>query len=139
MKRKLLVSSLFVLLVGCSSELSFSEIKLENVKNDARTFFEGAEDTNGSHLYFDEKKVAYVMLNGKNVIQGDKAIHFSDFSVESDGGSLNIHYTEEETNNYSDDTQKHQVVYKINKNKEYDTVRIFKNGDEVPFQIVSGN
>jgi hypothetical protein len=136
--KKVMSFFIFVLLLaGCSSELTFTEIA--NMNNDVRTFFESVEDTNGAHLYFDEDRVIYVMLNGKNVIQGENAIHFTDFSVDSDGKILNIHYIEEETENYSDATLKHQVVYKIQKDKQYETIRSFKNGNEVSFEAVSGN
>ncbi len=73
------------------------------------------------------------------MIQGENAIHFTDFSVDSHGKILNIHYIEEETENYSGATLKLQVVYKIHKDKQYETMRSFKNGNEVAFEAVSGN
>ncbi|MCL7745518.1 hypothetical protein [Halalkalibacter alkaliphilus] len=139
MKKVMSFFIFILLLAGCSSELTFAEIEIATTNNDVRTFFESVEDTNGAHLYFDRDRVIYVMLNGKNVIQGENAIHFTDFSVDSDGKILNIHYIEEETENHSDATLKHQVVYKIKKYKQYETIRSFKNGNEVSFHAVSGN
>ncbi|MGD6874256.1 hypothetical protein ACQCU1_19005 [Sutcliffiella horikoshii] len=139
MKRIMSVFIFVLLLAGCSSELTYNEIEIANTNNDVRTFFESVEDTNGAHLYFDEDSVIYMMLNGKNVIQGENATYFTDFSVNSDGEILNIHYIEEEIKNFSDTTLKHQVVYKIHKDKQYEKIRSFKNGNEVSFETVSGN
>lgn len=135
----LLVSVFFLFLGGCGSELSFSEIKLDSAKEDVRLFFKSVEDKNGTHLFFAGEKVVYVMLNGKNVIEGKQAIHFSDFSLDSDDETLHIHYFEEETADYSDETLKHQVIYKINTDKEYEKIRSFRNGNEATFEVLSGN
>lgn len=122
---------------ACNSELSYREMELDRVDKKVRTFFESVEDQNGTHLYFDGDKIVYVFLNGINVIQGEKAIHFSDFAVESDGDVLKVYYNENETEEYSDETLKHQVLYRINKDKEYEIIRAFRNGAEVPFDVVS--
>ncbi|WP_223701776.1 membrane lipoprotein lipid attachment site-containing protein [Sutcliffiella deserti] len=139
MKKILSVFIFILLLAGCSSELTFNEVEIANTNNNVRTFFESVEDTNGAHLYFDEDKVIYVMLNGKNVIEGENAAYFTDFSVDSDGKILNINYIEEKTKDYSHASLKQQVVYKIHKDKQYETIRSFKNGNELSFQTVSGN
>jgi len=43
--------------------------------------------------------------------KGKQVIHFSDFNLDSDDEILDIHYMEEETANYLDETLKHQVIY----------------------------
>lgn len=139
MKKVLLFFGFLLFLAGCSSELTFTEIKPDDAKKGVLTFFESVEDINGAHLYFDGDDVFYVLLNGKNVTQGEKAIHFVNFNVDSDDGNLNIYYIEEETENYSDETLKYQVIYKIEKDKDYEKIRLFKNGNEVPFEVASGN
>lgn len=139
MKKVLLFFGFLLFLAGCSSELTFTEIKPDDTKKDVLTFFESVEDINGAHLYFDGDDVIYVLLNGKNVTQGEKAIHFINFNVDLDDGNLNIYYIEEETENYSDETLKYQVIYKIKKDKDYEKIRLFKNGNEVPFEVASGN
>lgn len=139
MKKGLIIIIFVLFFAGCSTESIFIEVELKDEKKDVRTFFESVEDQNGALLYFDKDKVAYVMLNGKNVIQGEKVLYFTDFSVDSDGETIDIHYREEEAGNYADDSLKHQVVYKINKIKQENEIRIFKNGNEVSFEVVSGN
>ncbi|RKL65736.1 hypothetical protein CR203_18990 [Salipaludibacillus neizhouensis] len=104
MKKTLLISFFLLSLVGCSSELSYSEIKLEDTPESVHTFFESVEETNGTHHYTDGEKTYYVMLNGKNVFQGEKAIHFRNFRVDSEAEILKIHFTEEETDDYSNET-----------------------------------
>lgn len=137
--KKLLLMLVFVFfLAGCNSNLTFSEIEIKNVKRDILTFFKSVEDENGIHLYMDGKEVIYVMLNGKNVMEGEQAIHFTGFSVDADDESLLIYYNEEETDDYSDQTLKHQVVYKVNKDRDYEKLRTFRNGEEVPIGVVSG-
>ncbi|MFV8828450.1 lipoprotein [Alkalihalobacterium sp. APHAB7] len=76
--KKLLLMLVFVFfLAGCNSNLTFSEIEIKNVKRGIITFFKSVEDENGIHLYMDGKEVIYVMLNGKNVMEGEQAIHFT--------------------------------------------------------------
>lgn len=54
--------------------------------------------------------------------KGKQVIHFSDFNLDSDDEILDIHYMEEETANYLDETLKHQVIYIINTGKEYEKI-----------------
>jgi hypothetical protein len=122
MKKTLVISIFALFLSGCSPELSISEIKLINATKDARNFYERVEDKNGAHLFFEGEQAAFVFLNGKNVVQGERAIHFSDFSVDTDGETLKIYYSEEKTVDYSNDTMKHQVILKINKDKNYEGI-----------------
>ncbi|MEC5424746.1 hypothetical protein QGM71_14765 [Virgibacillus sp. C22-A2] len=139
MKKVIALFMILIILVGCNTELSFSEISLESSNVNVQFFFKGIENENGVHLYMDGEKSLYVFLNGKNVIQNEKAIQFSDFDVDSEGDTLTIYYTEEKTEDYSNDTLHHQIVYKIDKDKNYANVKGIKNGEEVAFGAVSGN
>ncbi len=125
-----------LLLVGCGSNLTWSEIELSKATQTERSFFEDLEATNGVHLYYDGDRV-YVLLNGRNVMQGEKATHFSDFNVEFDGDILNIYYKEVETEDFSDETLKYLAFYKVNMDKDYDVVQLFRNGIEQHFEVVS--
>ncbi|WP_117170056.1 hypothetical protein [Paraliobacillus sediminis] len=78
-------------------------------------------------------------MNGKNVIQGEKAIHFTAFSIEGDGEVLKINYMEANTDNYSDEVLNHLALYEINLDRDYEAIQIFKNGDEATFTAISGN
>ncbi|WP_112180523.1 MULTISPECIES: hypothetical protein [Paraliobacillus] len=75
-------SLLFLFLVGCNSEseseLSYSEVEISNLEADARDFFESNTGTYGNYLYTAGEDNIFVMINGKNVTQGEEAIHFTD-------------------------------------------------------------
>ncbi|MDQ0271643.1 hypothetical protein [Cytobacillus purgationiresistens] len=77
-------------------------------------------------------------MNGTQVPQGEKAFHYTDFQVEPVGDILNIHITEEEASDYSGQTLKHERLYRIDKDKEYEAIQLFKNGQEVSFDGISG-
>jgi len=88
--KRLMVGILLTLLVaGCNSELTFSEIEVEKASKNVQEFIESVRDQSGPNLYFDEQKgQMYVYLNGANVIQGEKAIHFKNFELDVDGDTL---------------------------------------------------
>jgi uncharacterized protein YceK len=127
-----------LLLSGCSTELSFSKVGKEFVKNDVKTFIDEVKNENGAHLFFDSKKAIYVYLNGKNVKKGEKAVYFTDFDVEERGNTLYILYSQAETSADSE-AVKLELLYKVNLNKNYDSIRPVSNGQEVSFDVISGN
>lgn len=139
MKQFLLVLILALLAAGCGSKLTFSEIGVDRVEKDVRAFVESVDGKNGVHLLFDEDQVVYVFMNGKNVEQGSHTIYFSDFDIVPEGDVLNIFYNEGESYDYSDKALKHQILYKVELDRAYDKIRLIKNGEEIPFGVVSGN
>lgn len=139
LKKLLSIFVLILLLTGCNSELSFIEISTERAILDVQVFIDEVHNQNGTHLYFDGKKDVYVFLNEKNVEQGNKAIFFIDFDVNVTGDTLIIEYSQEETDDYSNGVIKHQILYKVDLDKEYNTIKAISNGEEVPFSVVSGN
>lgn len=132
---------LILLLAGCTSELTYSEIKIEKSSKDVQEFIESVGDHNGPYLYLDSKKdQIYVYLNGANVIQGEKAIHFKDFDLEVDGETLKFIYKQHDTDDYSSkELLSYKALYKVKLDKEYDQVEAYSNDQLVPFQVVSGN
>lgn len=142
MKKLWFVFSLFIFLIGCNaefeSELSYSKVAIDSVDSNLHAFIDSVADTNGNYLYYAGEDNPVVILNGKNVIQGEQAIHFTDFSVEGDGETLKINYIEAKTDNYSDKTLNHLALYEIKLDKDYEVIQIFKNGEEVTFTAVSG-
>jgi beta-lactamase superfamily II metal-dependent hydrolase len=137
--RKLLVvlAGMF-LLSGCSSELSFSKVSEKGVNKNIQSFIAIVKNENGVHLYFDNQKAIYVYLNGRNVKQGEKAIYFTDFDVKEEGDTLNILYSNAVTTDYTNQSLKHELLYKVTLNKKYEYVKPFSNGNEVSFGVVSG-
>lgn len=136
----MLVSLLVLLLMGCNSELTYSEIKIEKVSKDVQEFIGSVEEQKGPHLYFDEKKgQIYVYLNGANVIQGEKATHFKDFELDVEGDTLKFLFNQDKTDDYSSKELMYKALYKVKLDKVYDQVEAYRNGQLVPFQVVSGN
>lgn len=137
--RKLLYLLVIIsLLSGCSSELSFSEVSEKGVNKDLQSFIDNVNEENGVHLYLEKQKAVYVYLNGSNVKQGEKAIHFTDFNVEKKGETLRILYNTAETADYSNQSIKHELLYKVNLDKKYEIIEPIGNGEEASFGVISG-
>ncbi|RKD25719.1 hypothetical protein BEP19_01900 [Ammoniphilus oxalaticus] len=132
----LLVSIL--LLSGCGSESSFFPVKEIDVGADIQSFLKSVEQVNGVHLYLNSPKVIYVYLNGAIVKQGEKAVHFIDFDVKENGDTLHILYTSNETDNYSDPSLRHNHLYQVKLKKKYEKIKLFRNGEETHFGVISG-
>ncbi|MDX8361438.1 hypothetical protein [Cytobacillus sp. IB215316] len=141
MKKLLSLFTLVLFLVGCNSGLTFSETTMNHIDKGAREFFESVESENGVYLFFDGEKALYVLLNGKNVIQGDPATYYTDFNVEAIDDTINVRFNKDETDDYTNKTLNNHVLFKINKDndKDYEYIRFFSNGQEIPIDVVSGN
>lgn len=137
--RNLLLIALLALLSGCNSELSFSEVREDSVNNEVRSFLSDVQDKNGAHLFFEKEKAVYVYLNESNVIAGEAATYFTDVNVEGNGETLTITYDTNETTDLSNQSLDHSLIYKINLDQQYDTIKAIRNGEESSFGTVSGN
>ena len=140
-KLEKLISLLVIVffLTGCSSELSFTEVHERGINKDIQSFIDNTNEENGVHLHFEKEKEIYVYLNGSNVIQGEKAIQFTDFNVEKNGNTLNILYNTAETADYSNQSLTYELLYKVNLDKEYETIKAINNGEGASFGVISGN
>lgn len=139
MKKLFLLVGMIVFLTGCNSTLTFTEIKSGKANKDVLSFLEDVENQNGTYLYSNGEKEIYIFLNGINVKQGDEAAYFTNFDVEADGDTLNVFYEVAYTEDYSNDNLKYQVLYKIRPDQNYEEIQALSNGEEVPFQTVSGS
>ena len=140
MKRLMVGTLLILLLAGCNSELTYSEIKIEKASKDVQEFIESVGDQGGPNLYFDGKKgQLFVYLNGSNVIQGEKATYFKDFELDVGGDKLKFLFNQHDTDDYSSKELKYKALYEVKLDKEYDQVEAYSNGQLVAFQLVSGN
>jgi len=138
-RRLLVVFLCIVILSGCSEDLSFSEVGKDDVNNDIQTFISNVKKENGIYLYLDKQKTIYVYLNASNVKQGEKAVHFNGFDVEGNGDTLHILYNRDKTDDYSNKSLNYELLYKVNLDRKYDNIKSFSNGEEVPFDLVTGN
>lgn len=133
--KKLVVLFLLILLAGCSSGQSYAEGKLDNRKT--QSFVASLHDENGVHLYDKgDSKELYVYLNGNHVIQGEKATYFTDFHVPEDGDILEIHFSTGETEDFNNESLKHELLYKIHRSKSYDNIKVFCNGQKTSFGTI---
>ncbi|WP_121614226.1 hypothetical protein [Mesobacillus foraminis] len=138
-RKLLLLIVAIVLLSGCSSELSFSEVSDRGFNKDIQSFIDDVKHENGVHLYLDDQTDIYVYLNGKNVEQGEKAVHFTDFNVKENSDTLNILFSNAETTDYLNQSLNYELLYKVNLDKKYEKIKPFSNGEEVSFGVISGN
>lgn len=138
-KKLLSLLVIILLLTSCSSDLSFQEVREKGIHTDIQTFIDHTNEENGVHLYFEKEKEVYVYLNASNVIQGEKAIYFTDFNVEENGDTLSIIYNTTETSDYTNQSLEHELLYKINLDKEYENIEAINNGEESSFGVISGN
>ena len=139
MKKRLSLIVLILLLTGCNSDFSFSEISIDNANDSVQEFIQYAEVKNGNYLYLDGKKGMYVFINGIYVNQGNDAVYFSDFNVSAQQDTLNMFINQESDSDYSNTTLKYQVLYKIKTVEKYDTINLFINGKPVSFDEIFGN
>lgn len=129
------------LLYACQSNdtLSSSEKKVDELPKEAQNFFNSIDNENGVHLYNDEQNNSVlVYLNGYNVEQGDPANSFNNFNVAAEGNSLHLSYNTDTTTDYDSEIE-NQLYYEVSLDKEYDTIKVFNNGEEAAFNTISGN
>lgn len=139
MKKRLSLIVLILLLTGCNSDFSFSEIRIDNANDSVKEFIQYAEVKNGNYLYLDGEKSLYVVINGIYVNQGNDAVYFSDFNVSAQHDTLNVFINQEYDSDYSNTKLKYQVLYKIKTVEKYDAINLFINGKPVSFDEIFGN
>jgi hypothetical protein len=128
------------ILTGCNKNegTSIQEIDISSIKNDRfKMQIQNWEQKNGSYLlqYGDKKDSFYLFLNAANIVQGSKATYFESLTVDVEDNTLNIFYSEKEANQTTG--IKNKVLYRIPAAKTINTVRIYKNGQEAHFEMVS--
>lgn len=140
MKNAICLVSLLILLFGCTpSELSYSKVKLETVNNEVKEFVTSVEDTNGIHFYEADNKTKYVFFNEQLVEQGKEALYFEDIEISGEGQILTISFTEQATAEYANESLNNRLLYEVKTDKEYESIKLLKNGKEIAFNVVSGS
>jgi hypothetical protein len=136
-----MISIFIVLLIlaGCNAEneeLSYSKVEVDSTNKLVQDFITSVEDENGIHLFQLDDNTMYVLLNGYLVEQGSDASFFSDVEVKGKDDTLNIYFDEEYTDDYANKTLNNKELYKINLDKTYEIVRLFKNDKETNFSAI---
>ena len=142
MKNVIGLISLMILLYGCTpsdAELSYSEVKTDTVNKDVKDFVTSIEDTNGIYLYEGDKKTKYIFFNEYIVEQGEEALYFEDIKMYGEGQTLTISFTEHATDDYANKSLNNRLLYEVKIDKDYESIKLLKNGEETAFKVVSGS
>lgn len=133
-----LILVISVILAGCGEdEISFKEVSLDKANKNVKEFTEYIatnENSEGSGIYMfnDSESVSYLYLTEDFLGAGK---HFGDLDLKLDDNSLNIYLTEDSDVSDSVDGYKLYKI-KVKTKKEYDYMKIYKNGEETYFQLV---
>lgn len=124
-----------LVLIGCknNSLLTYRQIKADYVGGKIKKIVKTIGNNNGIYLCMDGNKVMYLMLNGLVVKKGEKAPYFSNVVIKPKGNVLNISYKESYTKDYINKKINNKVMYRIKLHKQFQTIKIFKNGKESHF------
>lgn len=97
--------------------------KVENVTEDVQSLVDFTEDDKFASFIFSETNTNYLLLNATGEISVE---------LESADEVLNIYITqtEGESSNVIED-----IVYAIDLDKTYDTIHLFKNDEEIDFEV----
>ncbi|SES17828.1 hypothetical protein SAMN04487944_1223 [Gracilibacillus ureilyticus] len=127
--KKLLILLLSILyMTGCNANPYES---VEKVSKQAPPVDIQSFDENGVHLYYDNKDESlFVYFKGSDVAYSDES-----FSLEVNEDTLDLLYEGE----ISGTSLNPERFYKVDVDKNYETVRLFINGTETAFTSVSGN
>lgn len=139
MRKVISIFLVLLILAGCNAEieeLSYSKVEVDSTNKLVQDFITSVEDENGIHLFHLDDNTIYVFLNGYIVEQGSDASFFSDFEVKGKEDTLNIYFDEEHIDDYANQTLNNQELYKINLDKTYEIVRLFKNDKETNFSAI---
>lgn len=116
-------------------DLSLLRVDEGTAPTAVRNFVNEQSRINGVNLYSDGVHGDYLFLNARNVILGEKASFFSSVNCEIVEETLYIYIIEDQTDDPSKEIN-NMAIYKINSAVEYDSIRVIKNGCEVPFDAV---
>ena len=131
---------LFVLLtLGCNQNTStIEEMELKSTTKAIKSFVHTVERENGIYLYSTSGEKSYLILNNMHVLQGQAASYISSIQTQMDRHTLKIYVDEDYLTDYSDKRLGKLRIFKLNTNKEYDKIQIYKNGTEITLNSVGG-
>ncbi|MDT8861028.1 hypothetical protein N0O92_12365 [Alkalihalobacillus sp. MEB130] len=125
---------LLLLVVGCSTELTFTEMTKAEINGSIQEFIE--QHDGGISLFFDEENVIYIVLNSEMVLKDQAAFHL--IGIESNQDILTIHVSQKQAEDLLGEKAENQKAYKVNLDKPYTTIRARMDERDLPFNMVSG-
>lgn len=85
-----------------------------------------------------ESNVSYLILDGTHLDLNNEAPYYSDVKVEAKDDLISIYFREEVKKYPLDKYPEQKLVYKIMKDKNYEYIKVFKNGKASYFDSVGG-
>jgi hypothetical protein len=94
-------------------------------------------EKNGVFLLQSEKNnEIYLILDGSHTSLEGEAPYFSNVKVTTEKDSIMIYFNEEPKNYTVGKYPEQRLVYKINTDKDYEFIKLFKNGEETHFDSI---
>lgn len=117
-------------------ELAFSEINREKASADVKDFItqmEINEDGKGNGIYIlNGKKDKFYLFLSQEFL--DKGKGFGSIDVKEEEDALSIYLNE--SSDIGQENQETYKLYEIHRPKDYEFLRVFKNGEETHIQTV---
>ncbi|MED3549920.1 hypothetical protein [Cytobacillus praedii] len=139
MKKLMLLPFMLLLLMGCNGndgKLTFSEIHQEKASAKVKDFItqmEINEDGTGNGIYvLNGKEDKFYLFLSQEFL--DKGKSFGSIDVKEEEDTLTIYLNE--SSNIGQEDQVLNKLYEINRPKDYEFLRVFKNGKETHIQTV---
>jgi phage-related protein len=143
LKKALLLLLIFTLIISIvtacdkNQEASVGEVQIPNIQNEQlKKLVDSWQQTNGAYLAANTAKsdVFYLFLNASNLETGTKPTYFESITVDPKDNVMHIYYVEKETE--ESENIKNKVLYRIPMGSTPNTVRIYKNGEEIYFEDI---
>jgi hypothetical protein len=126
------------LLTACNKDAvaSIEEVDIKNIKNEElRNLIDSWQQEDGAYLANNIIGGAYYLfLNASTVEEGEKPTYFQALSVGFESNVMHIYYVEKELGEIKNNRNK--ILYRIPMEGTPDSIKIFKNGEEVYFNNI---
>jgi hypothetical protein len=127
------------LLTACRKDVvaSVEEMNIKSIKNEKlRSLVDSWQQEDGAYLANNTAigGAYYLFLNASTVEKGEKPTYFQSLSVGFESNVMHIYYVEKETGDTKNNRTK--ILYRIPMESTPDTVKIYKNGEEVYFNNI---
>ena len=136
MKKMLVLLGMVVgMLAGCGNqEASVSEVELKDVDKSIQKFIRDIEpgedpDSTGIYVFTEKDTYRYVYVN-EDFLDSGKG--FGDFDIKTDEDSFQLNFNESD-----EPSQEEYKLYRIQLDRQYEYMEVYKNGEETTLHSVS--
>lgn len=126
MKKWLLIAVSILIIAACGDDKTTSSptiSKVDAVNDDVQSLVDLTEDDKFASIIYSETGTSYLLLNAPGKVK---------VAVESTDEILNVEITQEDDGSPE---AIEDIVYSLELDKPYDTIHIFENGEEIPFEV----